>query len=83
MGSEDGVEFRILGPLEVLRGDTPIDLGGAKQGALIVILLLHANDVVFQPPELRAASGQEEHRDRVADPAVIVRKDPQGRRSSG
>lgn len=40
------MEFRILGPLEVRRGDAVLALGGAKQRALLAILLLHANHVV-------------------------------------
>jgi DNA-binding SARP family transcriptional activator len=40
------VEYRILGPLEVLKDGQPVSLGGSKQRALLVILLLHANEVV-------------------------------------
>src|ERR1700746_3796473 len=40
------MEFRILGPLEVADGDSLGALGGAKQRALLAILLLHANEVV-------------------------------------
>jgi predicted ATPase/DNA-binding SARP family transcriptional activator/Tfp pilus assembly protein PilF len=41
------VEFRILGPLEVLdEADRPLALGGAKQRALLAVLLLHAGAVV-------------------------------------
>ncbi len=40
------MEFRVLGPLEVWDGDRPIDLSGAKQLALLAVLLLHANEVV-------------------------------------
>src|SRR5262245_26019321 len=40
------MEFRILGPLEVSEGERAIPLGGAKQRALLAILLLHANEVV-------------------------------------
>jgi DNA-binding SARP family transcriptional activator len=40
------MEFRILGPLEVLEGGRPVALGGSKQRALLAILLLHAPDVV-------------------------------------
>ena len=40
------MEFRILGPLEVLQDGRQIDLGGAKQRALLAVLLLHANEVV-------------------------------------
>jgi class 3 adenylate cyclase/DNA-binding SARP family transcriptional activator len=40
------MEFRILGPLEVLEDGRQLDLGGAKQRVLLAILLLHANEVV-------------------------------------
>jgi DNA-binding SARP family transcriptional activator/class 3 adenylate cyclase len=41
------VQFRILGPLEVLGDDgRPLALGGAKQRALLAVLLLHAGAVV-------------------------------------
>ena len=40
------MEFRILGALEVLDGERPIDLGGPKQRALLGALLLDANRVV-------------------------------------
>jgi DNA-binding SARP family transcriptional activator len=42
------VEFRILGPLEVLEDGRQLDLGGAKQRALLAMLLLHANEVLSQ-----------------------------------
>ena len=37
-----GMEFRILGPLEVLSAGQALDLGGAKQRALLAMLLLRA-----------------------------------------
>ena len=40
------MEFRILGPLEVADGDVVVPLAGAKQLALLAILLLSANEVV-------------------------------------
>jgi DNA-binding SARP family transcriptional activator len=40
------VAFRILGPLEVTHGTDVIDLGPAKQRALLAILLCRANSVV-------------------------------------
>jgi DNA-binding SARP family transcriptional activator len=40
------LEFRILGPLEVVADGSPISLGGPKQRATLAILLLHANRVV-------------------------------------
>src|SRR3982751_5893895 len=38
------MDYRILGPLEVLAPDGPVPLGGAKQRALLAVLLLHANE---------------------------------------
>ncbi len=40
------MDFHILGPLEVQHGGDKVSLGGAKQRALLAILLLHANEVV-------------------------------------
>ncbi len=39
-------EFRILGPLEVAEGGQLLSLPGARQRALLAILLLHAGEVV-------------------------------------
>ena len=40
------MEFRILGPLEVVDGDRKVPLGGSRQRALLALLLLRANEVV-------------------------------------
>jgi DNA-binding SARP family transcriptional activator len=41
------LDFRLLGPLEVIDGDgRPLPLGGQKQRALLALLLLDANKVV-------------------------------------
>jgi DNA-binding SARP family transcriptional activator len=41
------VEFRLLGPLEVLGDDgEPVALGGPRPRALLTLLLLHPNEVV-------------------------------------
>src|SRR4051812_22310336 len=40
------MEFRILGPLEVVEGDRPLSLGGTKRRALLAMLLLRSNRVV-------------------------------------
>jgi YVTN family beta-propeller protein len=40
------MEFRILGPLEVRRGEQIVRLGAAKQRALLGVLILHANESV-------------------------------------
>jgi DNA-binding SARP family transcriptional activator len=63
------MEFRILGPLEVLAGEGPLSLGGAKQRALFAVLLPSANRVVSRerlidllwgddPPETAVTSVQ-------------------------
>jgi DNA-binding SARP family transcriptional activator len=40
------MEFRLLGPLEVSEHDRPLALGGARQRALLAVLLLQANELV-------------------------------------
>ena len=40
------MEFRILGPLEVVAGDDPLNLRGPRQRTVLALLLLHANEVV-------------------------------------
>ena len=46
LASSRVLEFRILGPLEVLADGRPVPLGGPKQRAALAILLLSANRVV-------------------------------------
>ncbi len=63
------MQFRILGPLEVLDGQRRVELGRPKQRALLAVLLVHANQVVAldrlieelwgeQPPPQATASLQ-------------------------
>ena len=40
------LDFRILGPLEVLDDDRTIELGGARQRAVLAILVLHRGETV-------------------------------------
>jgi YVTN family beta-propeller protein len=40
------VEFKLLGPVEVRIGGSVVPLSGAKQRALLAMLLLHTNEVV-------------------------------------
>ena len=40
------MEFRILGPLEVLEGEDALDVPGQRQRSLLALLLLHANQVI-------------------------------------
>jgi DNA-binding SARP family transcriptional activator len=46
LASSSGIEFRILGPLEVLNEGRPVALGGGKPRALLAVLLLHPNEVL-------------------------------------
>ena len=56
------MDFRVLGPLEVWDGDRPLSLGGAKQRALLAMLLLDANRVVSTGSVLRRPGGTETSR---------------------
>src|SRR6202051_2693909 len=40
------MEFRLLGPLQVLDGDTPVEIGGSKRKAVLALLVLRANEGV-------------------------------------
>ena len=40
------MEFRLLGPLEALRADSPVRIAAGKQRALLAVLLLNANHTV-------------------------------------
>jgi DNA-binding SARP family transcriptional activator/DNA-binding beta-propeller fold protein YncE len=40
------VEYRILGPLEVVEGGQPVPLGSLKERMVLAVLLLHANQLV-------------------------------------
>ena len=53
------MEFRILGPTEADDDGKPLPLGGAKQRALLAILLLHANEVVSADEKAREMLGFE------------------------
>jgi len=52
------MEFRILGPLEVLEDGRALDVGGTKQRALLVVLLLNANRVVSTDRLIEALWGE-------------------------
>ncbi len=43
---EISMEFRVLGPLELIRDSVSIDLGSHRQRALLALLLINANRVV-------------------------------------
>ncbi|MGZ6623566.1 MAG: AfsR/SARP family transcriptional regulator [Solirubrobacteraceae bacterium] len=52
------MEFRILGPLEVLDGDSVVLLAGGKLRALLAVLLLNANEIVSSDRLLEALWGE-------------------------
>jgi len=54
------MEFRVLGPLEVVDGARPVPINGAKQRALLTILLLHANQTVSSGRLLEELWGDEQ-----------------------
>ena len=41
-----GIEYRLLGRLEVLRDGVPVDLGSQRQRALLALLLANAGTVL-------------------------------------
>jgi DNA-binding SARP family transcriptional activator len=58
------MEFRILGPLEVLEGDRTLEVSGQRQRSLLALLLLNANQVVSSSrliEELWAGEASESH----------------------
>src|SRR5262245_39396840 len=53
------MEFRILGPIEVVENGRSVDLGGHKQRALLAVLLLNANAVVSPDAVVDAIWGEQ------------------------
>jgi 2-polyprenyl-6-methoxyphenol hydroxylase-like FAD-dependent oxidoreductase len=53
------VEFRILGPVEVVHADSPVELGGPRHRRLLAVLLLHAGRVVTAGSLTRALWGED------------------------
>src|SRR5215813_436029 len=84
------MEFRILGPLEVVEDGRPIALGGPKQRTLLALLLLTPNrpvsvdrlvDVLWSgEPPTTAANALQYHvsrlRKTLGDGAAIVTQEP-------
>jgi DNA-binding SARP family transcriptional activator len=83
------LEFRILGPLEVIDDGNPLQLSGQKQRALLALLLLEANRVVStdrivdalwgdQPPRTAATSLQNfvSQLRKLLGPETLVTKPP-------
>jgi DNA-binding SARP family transcriptional activator len=67
------VEFRVLGPLEVRDGDQSMPLGGAKQRALLALLVLNANRVGSRERLIDAIWGDDPPETAVTTVQVYVR----------
>jgi predicted ATPase/DNA-binding SARP family transcriptional activator len=52
------LDFRLLGPLEVWAGGENLPLGGAKQRAVLAVLLVHANEPVSSDQLIDALWGE-------------------------
>ena len=46
VGRRRAMDYRILGPLELVDGSAPVQLAGGRQRALLALLLIHRNEVV-------------------------------------
>jgi Protein of unknown function (DUF3040) len=68
------VEFRILGPLDVVEDGQPLALAAGKQRSLLAMLLLHANNVVSRR---HADLGLEPRRELQDLERAILRHDPE------
>ena len=53
------LQFRILGPLEVVDAGRSISVGGYRQRALLAVLLLHRNEVVSPDQLIDSLWGEE------------------------
>ena len=53
------MEFRILGPLEVVDGDRTLELGATKQQTLLAVLLLHPGELVSPTRLMHELWGEE------------------------
>src|ERR671915_254983 len=69
------MQFCLLGPVEVWDGDERISLGGAKQRALLTLLLLNANRTVRRAQVIGLAVGHPASADRRG-PGARVRFSP-------
>ena len=66
------MEYRVLGPLEALGSEGPLPLGGAKQRALLALLLLNANRVVSRERLIDELWGEEPPETAVTSVQVYV-----------
>jgi basic membrane lipoprotein Med (substrate-binding protein (PBP1-ABC) superfamily)/DNA-binding SARP family transcriptional activator len=64
------LEYRILGPLEVVRDDTSVALGPGKQRAVLAVLVLHAGEIVATDRLIEQVWG--EHPPRTAAHSIQI-----------
>jgi DNA-binding SARP family transcriptional activator len=53
------MDYRILGPLEAFDGERRLSLGGARQRAVLALMILHENEVVTRDVIVDALWGEE------------------------
>ena len=53
------MDFRLLGPLEVLADGRPLALGGPKQRGVLALLLLHPHEAVSRDRLIEAVWGEQ------------------------
>jgi predicted ATPase/DNA-binding SARP family transcriptional activator len=69
-----GLEFRILGPLEVVAGGLPVTVGGTKARGLLAFLLLHRGQAVNRERLVDELWGERPPRAVAAELRVYVAK---------
>jgi DNA-binding SARP family transcriptional activator len=69
-----GLELRILGPLEVVAGGAPVAVGGAKARALLAFLLLHRGEMVSRERLVDELWGERPPKAMAAELRVYVAK---------
>ncbi|MGH3079711.1 MAG: BTAD domain-containing putative transcriptional regulator [Gaiellaceae bacterium] len=74
MTDAQGLEFRILGPLEVVAGGAPVAVGGAKARALLAFLLLQRGRVVARERLVDQLWGERPPKAVAAEVRVYVAK---------
>ena len=84
------MEFRILGPLEVVEDGRPVSIRRGKEQALLAYLLLHANEIVPSDRLIDAlwderppADCLEDPSERGLAPAQGARREPAADEGSG
>ena len=70
------MQFRVLGPLELFDERRPLAVGGGRQRTLLLVLLLHSNDVVSTDRLIEALWGERAPASAAQDAGLAPNKDP-------